>query len=143
MTYLYLSLSLRSTKMLLDFWRPALGFRSSLLVWDIFRLRTVEEVESWSFVRFLSHLWAFPKEEEEIAERTKREGYERNPRIENLKKLPASGFVAAGLLFILYFIPPQELTLGMPRLQYHLYCNTLGYAVSGCKVDVLDVALIS
>ena len=54
----------RSGVMLLDFWRPALGFRSALLVWDIFHIRTREEVESWNPFRFFCHLWAFPKEEE-------------------------------------------------------------------------------
>jgi hypothetical protein len=74
--------------MLLDFWRPALGFRSALLVWDIFKIRTKEEVEGWNFNRFLAHLWAFPMEEEDIAERERKEGFKRDPRIQNIKGMP-------------------------------------------------------
>ncbi|KDN45955.1 hypothetical protein K437DRAFT_256370 [Tilletiaria anomala UBC 951] len=108
--------------MLLDFWRPALGFRTSLLTWDIFIIRTREEVESWSFPRFLAHLWAFPKEEEVIAERERIEGRKRNPRLENLKGMPT----VIVMFFLLYFIPPYEYTIGMSRLKYHIYCDILG-----------------
>lgn len=116
--------------MLLDFWRPALGFRSSMLVWDIWNIRTREEVNSWNFFRFLAHLWAFPKEEDEIEERTKREGYARNPRIENLKGYPKVLCEFVALLLTLYFIPPFELTKGMSQLAYHAYCDMLGLSVS-------------
>ncbi|KAJ1018000.1 hypothetical protein NDA13_006608 [Ustilago tritici] len=85
----------RSGVMLLDFWRPALGFRSCLLVWDIFHIRTYHEVSSWSFVRFFAQLWTFPKELDEIAERTAEEGYQRNARMENLKGMPRVAVEAA------------------------------------------------
>lgn len=116
--------------MLLDFWRPALGFRSSLLIWDIFHIRTRPEVESWNFARFLAQLWAFPKELDEIEERAQKEGFKRDPRWENLKGMPKVAVEAVLLLATLYFIPPQELTVGMNRLSYHLYCDMLGLSVS-------------
>ncbi|CAO1619174.1 unnamed protein product [Parajaminaea phylloscopi] len=119
----------RSGVMLLDFWRPALGFRSALLVWDIFHIRTREEVNSWNWPRFFCHLWAFPKEEEEIAERTKEEGYQRDPRWENLKGMPKVVIEGAVLLLTLYVIPPAELTVGMNRFSYHAYCDALGLSI--------------
>ncbi|CAO1629837.1 unnamed protein product [Sympodiomycopsis kandeliae] len=119
----------RSGVMLLDFWRPALGFRSALLAWDIFHIRTREEVNSWNPARFFCHLWAFPMEEEEIAERTKREGFERDPRIQNMKGLPKVILEGGVLLLTLYFIPPAELTVGMSRVAYHAYCDTLGLSI--------------
>lgn len=119
----------RSGVMLLDFWKPALGFRSALLVWDIFHIRTREEVNSWNPGRFFCHLWAFPKEEEELAERTEREGYARSARWENLKGMPKVVIEGAILLGTLYFIPPGELTLGMSRFAYHAYCDTLGLSI--------------
>ncbi|PWN53725.1 hypothetical protein IE53DRAFT_383765 [Violaceomyces palustris] len=115
--------------MLLDFWRPALGFRSSMLVWDIFRIRTREEVNSWSFARFFAQLWTFPKELDEIEERTREEGFERDARIENLKGMPKVAVEAIAMLFCLYFIPPYELTKDMSQIAYHAYCDTLGLTI--------------
>ncbi|KAJ9480360.1 hypothetical protein PHBOTO_003619 [Pseudozyma hubeiensis] len=119
----------RSGVMLLDFWRPALGFRTCLLVWDIFHIRTVEEVKSWSFARFFAQLWTFPKELDEIAERTAEEGYERNARIENLKGMPKVAIEAIAMFGALYFIPPYELTRNMSQLAYHCYCDALGVCI--------------
>lgn len=119
----------RSGVMLLDFWRPALGFRSALLAWDIFHIRTRDEVNSWNPARFFCHLWAFPMEEEDIAERTKREGFARDARIQNLKGLPKVILEGGILLLTLYFIPPAELTVGMSRVAYHSYCDTLGLSI--------------
>jgi hypothetical protein len=119
----------RSGVMLLDFWRPALGFRSALLVWDIFHIRTREEVNSWNPARFFCHLWAFPKEEQEIIERAEKEGKTRNARIENLKGMPKVLIEGGLLLLTLYFIPPVELTVGMSRIAYHAYCDTLGLSI--------------
>ncbi|CDU25892.1 uncharacterized protein SPSC_06063 [Sporisorium scitamineum] len=119
----------RSGVMLLDFWRPALGFRSCLLVWDIFHIRTVQEVNSWSFARFFAQLWTFPKELDEIAERTAEEGYERNARIENLKGMPKVAIEFFAMFATLYFIPPYELTRNMSQLAYHCYCDALGVCI--------------
>ncbi|EPQ29160.1 uncharacterized protein PFL1_03447 [Pseudozyma flocculosa PF-1] len=115
--------------MLIDFWKPALGFRSSLLVWDIFQIRSVPEVESWGFARFFAQLWTFPKELDEIEERTREEGYARNPRIENIKGMPKVAVEAVALLVTLYFIPPYELTKDMSQLAYHCYCDALGLSI--------------
>ncbi|KAN0060299.1 hypothetical protein ACQY0O_007628 [Thecaphora frezii] len=115
--------------MLLDFFRPALGFRSSLLAWDIFHIRSVQEVESWSFARFFAQLWTFPKELDEIEERTREEGYARNARIENLKGMPRVACEAVALFLTLYFIPPFELTKDMSQLAYHCYCDALGLSI--------------
>jgi len=112
--------------MLLDFWRPALGFRSALLVWDIFKIRTKEEVEGWNFNRFLAHLWAFPMEEEDIAERERKEGFKRDPRIQNIKGMPKVAIEFFLMFGLLYFIPPYELTMTMHTLQRHIYCDILG-----------------
>ncbi|CAO1616032.1 unnamed protein product [Jaminaea pallidilutea] len=119
----------RSGVMLLDFWRPALGFRSALLVWDIFHIRTREEVNSWNPARFFCHLWAFPMEEEEIAQRTKDEGFARDPRWQNLKGMPKVVIEGAVLLLTLYVIPPAELTVGMNKFSYHAYCDALGLSI--------------
>lgn len=119
----------RSGVMLLDFWRPALGFRSCLLVWDIFHIRSVEEVNSWSFARFFAQLWTFPKELDDIAERTKEEGYQRNARWENLKGMPKVAIEAIAMFGTLYFIPPFELTRNMSQLAYHCYCDALGLCI--------------
>ncbi|KIS66216.1 uncharacterized protein UMAG_05952 [Mycosarcoma maydis] len=119
----------RSGVMLLDFWRPALGFRSCLLVWDIFHIRTVQEVKSWSFARFFAQLWTFPKELDEIAERTAEEGYQRNARLENLKGMPKVAVEAVAMFGALYFIPPYELTRNMSQLAYHCYCDALGVCI--------------
>lgn len=119
----------RSGVMLLDFWRPALGFRSCLLVWDIFHIRTVQEVNSWSFARFFAQLWTFPKELDEIAERTAQEGYKRNARIENLKGMPKVAVEFFAMFATLYFIPPYELTRNMSQLAYHCYCDMLGLCI--------------
>lgn len=119
----------RSGVMLLDFWRPALGFRSCLLVWDIFHIRTYHEVSSWSFVRFFAQLWTFPKELDEIAERTAEQGYQRNARMENLKGMPRVAVEAVAMFGTLYFIPPYELTRKMSQLAYHFYCDMLGICI--------------
>jgi hypothetical protein len=119
----------RSGVMLLDFWRPALGFRSSLLVWDIFHIRTHDEVRSWSFARFFAQLWTFPKELDDLAERAKEEGYERNARWENLKGMPKVAVEAVAMFGTLYFIPPFELTRNMSQLAYHGYCDALGLCI--------------
>lgn len=119
----------RSGVMLLDFWRPALGFRSCLLVWDVFHIRSVAEVESWSFARFFAQLWTFPKELDEIHDRTAEEGFERNARIENLKGMPKVAVEAVAMFGALYFIPPFELTRNMSQLAYHCYCDALGVCI--------------
>lgn len=116
--------------MLLDFWKPALGFRSCLLVWDIFNIRTQEEVASWSGARFFCHLWAFPKEEEEIEERAQEEGFKRNARWENAKGMPKVAMEGVLLLISLYIIPPYEATRNMSQFAYHCYCDALGFSVS-------------
>jgi len=115
--------------MMLDFWRPALGFRSALLVYDVFHLRRRDEVNSWNFARFLCALWAFPKEEDDIEERTILEGYKRNARWENIKGYPKVVFEGALFLLSLYMIPPLELTKHMSQLQYHIYCECLGFSI--------------
>lgn len=119
----------RSGVMLLDFWRPALGFRSCLLVWDIFHIRTYEEVKNWSFARFFAQLWTFPKELDEIAQRTAQEGYQRNARLENLKGMPKVAVEAVAMFGALYFIPPYELTRNMSQFAYHCYCDALGVCI--------------
>ncbi|PWN88676.1 hypothetical protein FA10DRAFT_272938 [Acaromyces ingoldii] len=115
--------------MLLDFWKPALGFRSCLLVWDIFQIRTREEVQSWNFARFFCHLWAFPLEEEEIAERDRDEGFHRSARVQNAKGLPKVLIEGIVLLLTLYIVPPYELTKNMSQLAYHCYCDALGLSI--------------
>lgn len=116
--------------LLLDFWKPALGFRSCLLVWDIFHIRTREEVASWSFARFYCHLWAFPKEEEEIKERDEEEGFHRSAFIQNAKGMPKVLVEGVLLLLTLYVVPPYELTKDMSQFAYHCYCDALGMSVS-------------
>jgi hypothetical protein len=115
--------------MLLDFWKPALGFRSCLLVWDIFNIRTRPEVNGWSFARFFCHLWAFPKEEEEIEERAKEEGFKRSAIVENAKGLPKVALEGVLMLMTLYLIPPYELTKNMSQFAYHCYCDMLGFCI--------------
>lgn len=119
----------RSGVMLLDFWRPALGFRSCLLVWDIFHIRTVEEVNSWSFARFFAQLWTFPKELDDLAEREAEEGFKRNARWENLKGMPKVAVEAVAMFSCLYLIPPVELTHNMSQFAYHCYCYALGLCI--------------
>lgn len=65
----------------------------------------------------------------EIAERTREEGYERNPRWENLKGMPKVLIEGTILLLTLYVIPPAELTVGMSRIAYHAYCDSLGLSI--------------
>jgi hypothetical protein len=101
-----------------------------VLVWDIFHIRTREEVSSWSIPRFYCHLWAFPKEEEEIEEREAKEGFKRSAIIENAKGMPKVLIEGFLLLLSLYFVPPYELTKNMSQLAYHLYCDALGVSVS-------------
>lgn len=101
-----------------------------MLVWDIFHIRTREEVEAWSIPRFFCHLWAFPKEEEEIAERALDEGFERSAIVENAKGMPKVVVEGVLLLLTLYIVPPYELTKNMSQLAYHCYCDALGLSVS-------------
>jgi hypothetical protein len=101
-----------------------------VLVWDIFHIRTREEVASWSIPRFFCHLWAFPKEEEEIAERTKEEGFKRSAIVENAKGMPKVFCEGVLLLLSLYIVPPYELTKDMSQFAYHCYCDALGVSVS-------------
>lgn len=120
----------RSGVMIFDFWRPALGFRSALLAWDVFVLRDVEEVYSWSIGRFIAHLWTFPVEETELAEREKAEGRVRNARLEGLKVMPRVLLQFCTVFFgLLYFVPTQEQIDNMPRLPYHLYSFLLGFDI--------------
>lgn len=119
----------RSGVMLLDFWRPALGFRSCLLVWDIFHIRSKEEVESWSFARFFAQLWMFPMEVDDIKDREAEEGFKRDARIQNLKGLPKVSVEAFLMFATLYIIPPYELTKDMSQLAFHLYCYALGTSI--------------
>lgn len=103
--------------------------RYPVLVWDIFNIRTREEVESWSAPRFFCHLWAFPKEEDEIAERTREEGYQRSAVWENAKGMPKVMVEGTMLLLTLYLVPPYELTRNMSQFAYHCYCNALGFCI--------------
>lgn len=119
----------RSGVMLLDFWRPALGFRSCLLVWDIFHIRSTQEVESWSFARFFAQLWMFPMELDDLADREAEEGFKRDARIQNLKGMPKVAVEAFLMFGTLYIIPPYELTKDMSQLAYHCYCYGLGISV--------------
>lgn len=109
---------------------PTCGcFAFPVLVWDIFNIRTKEEVNSWSAPRFFCHLWAFPKEEEEIAERAQEEGFKRNAVWENAKGMPKVLIEGVLLLLTLYLIPPYKLTRTMSQLSYHLYCDAMGFSV--------------
>ncbi|KAL9932633.1 hypothetical protein V8E36_008332 [Tilletia maclaganii] len=132
------TLTPQSGAMLLDFFRPALGFRTALLTWDIFILRPVEEVEAWHPFNFFAQLWAFPRELDEIAIRTEKEGYQRNPRIENLKRLPKVAVELVILMLSLYFVPPYELTKNMSQLAFHCYNDILGVCILMALAAICD-----
>lgn len=87
-------------------------------------------MQSWNFARFFCHLWAFPLEEEEIAERDRDEGFHRSARVQNAKGLPKVLIEGIVLLLTLYIVPPYELTKNMSQLAYHCYCDALGLSVS-------------
>lgn len=108
--------------MLMNYLRPALAFRSSLIIWDIFCIREPQEVLSWSFELFEAHLWFFPYEKTQLEARYEKEGIRRNPRIESLKRLPL-GFAQMFLSFFLtLFFPPWETISTMRWYKFHLYC---------------------
>ncbi|WFD04398.1 hypothetical protein MOBT1_003107 [Malassezia obtusa] len=116
----------RGQSAVFNFFRPAIGFRSSLLAWDIFQIRPMHEVKSWSRTLFVAHLWFFPKEEEQLAEREKREGFKRDPRIQSLKQLPVGLVQFFFALLLLLTIPPKEVYANMHWLTYRVYCFTFG-----------------
>ncbi|KAK0569439.1 hypothetical protein OC861_000927 [Tilletia horrida] len=132
------TLTPQSGAMLLDFFRPALGFRSALLVWDIFILRPVPEVESWHPFQFFAQLWAFPRELDEIAVRTEREGYQRNPRMENLKRMPKVLVELIILILSLYVVPPYEYTKNMSQIAFHFYNDALGISILMALAAICD-----
>lgn len=127
---LWPALTGQSGALMFDFWKPSLGFRSALLTWDIFRLREVDEVYSWSFNRFMAHLWGFPIEEQELAEREKIEGHHRSARWESFKAFPGILAKFFMLFFVfLYFVPTKDMVDAMPRMRYHLYSYLMGFDV--------------
>ncbi|KAK0519121.1 hypothetical protein OC834_007491 [Tilletia horrida] len=128
----------QSGAMLLDFFRPALGFRSALLIWDVFMLRPVEEVNSWHPFQFFAQIWAFPRELDEIAVRSEREGYVRSPRIENLKRMPKVLLELVILILTLYVVPPYEYTKNMSQLAFHLYNDALGVSILMALAAICD-----
>ncbi|KAE8210666.1 hypothetical protein CF327_g5479 [Tilletia walkeri] len=128
----------QSGAMLLDFFKPALGFRSSLLIWDVFMLRPVEEVESWHPFQFFAQIWAFPLELDEIAARTEKEGYQRSPRLQNLKRMPKVLVELAILISTLYIVPPYELTRNMSQLAFHCYSYGLGMSILMALAAICD-----
>lgn len=70
------------------------------------------------------------REEDDIEERNILEGRKRNARWENAKGYPKVVFEGTLFLLSLYMIPPLELTKDMTQLQYHAYCEVLGFSVS-------------
>ncbi|CAD6885287.1 unnamed protein product [Tilletia laevis] len=132
------SLTPMSGAMLLDFFKPALGFRSALLVWDVFMLRPLEEVNSWHPFQFFAQLWAFPLELDEVALRTEREGYQRSPRIQNLKRMPTVMIELILLILTLYIVPPYEYTRNMSQLAFHCYSYALGFSILMALAAICD-----
>ncbi|WFD41479.1 hypothetical protein MPSI1_000108 [Malassezia psittaci] len=112
-----------------NFLRPAVGFRSGLLVWDIFQIRSVEEVESWSWAMFIAHLWLFPTEPEQIEERVRKTGRRRNPRIQSLMNFPLGLVQGAFGLLLLLFVPPKSAAMQMNFIPYSFYCILMGMLV--------------
>ncbi|WFC97398.1 hypothetical protein MYAM1_000110 [Malassezia yamatoensis] len=113
----------------LNFLRPAVGFRSGLLVWDIFQIRTVEEVESWSCAMFIAHLWLFPTEPELIEERVRKTGKRRDPRVQSLLNFPLGLLQGAFGLLLLLFVPPKSAAMQMSFITYSFYCIMMGMLV--------------
>ncbi|SHO78227.1 Uncharacterized protein MSYG_2569 [Malassezia sympodialis ATCC 42132] len=100
-----------------NYLRAALAFRSSLLLWDIFMIRPVAEVRSWSAARTFAQVWLFPVE---VAVLAKRPGPQR-PRLHCLREV-GKGLVS--VLFVqlcLLFFPPIEVVREMPKYQYMCY----------------------
>lgn len=112
-----------------NFLRPAVGFRSSLLVWDLFQIRTVQEVQSWSIMRLVAHLWFFPMEQERIEERERHDGYKRDPRAQSLRNLPLGLVQGAVSLVLLLFVPPKAAYDEMHWLNRRCYCFLLGITI--------------
>lgn len=112
-----------------NFMRPAVGFRSSLLVWDLFQIRTVQEVQSWSCTRFVAHLWFFPMEQERIEERERQDGFKRNPRMQSLRNFPLGLVQGAASLVLLLFVPPKAVYDEMHWFNYRCYCFLLGITI--------------
>lgn len=111
----------RGETWLFNFFRPAIGFRSALLAWDIFQIRTVHEVQSWSFRLFVCHLWFFPVEEVQLREREQREGFKRCPRMQCLKQMAVGVVQGVFAVVLLLAVPPKEAKAQMRPLVYHIY----------------------
>jgi len=125
---------------LINFLRAALAFRSSLLIWDIFMIRPIAEVQSWSMARTFAQVWLFPVE---VADLAQRPGLQR-PRLQCLRGLGMGLVYLLFAQFVLLIFPPMEVVREMPKYQYmcHGYIMVIGLYVmlSSTGLLVMNVA---
>ncbi|WFD30682.1 hypothetical protein MSPP1_001704 [Malassezia sp. CBS 17886] len=115
---------------LFNFLRPAIVFRSSLLLWDIFHIRTTDEVLHWGLVMFLNHLYLFPVEDDELRRREERVGHRRSARYECAKDILLRGIPQALFgLPLLWLFPPGDVDASLPWLKRSLYHVPMAFAV--------------
>ncbi|PKI84488.1 hypothetical protein MVES1_001575 [Malassezia vespertilionis] len=114
---------------MLNFLRTGISFRTSLLAWDIMQIRDVEEVKSWSYFKFISHLWLFPMEENQIEARRQKLGYEPNARIECLKQIPEGLVHLAIAGVLLFFVPPASVYDSLDLLPSVVHNILVGFLI--------------
>lgn len=114
---------------LINYLRPAAGFRSALLLWDIFQIRSVEEVQSWSLSRFYSQLFLMPREKKEVDELRKDPSSPYNPRLICLKNLLESFIYVFVALLLCPLFPPKEVMGLFPWHKYMIHSLFMGVAL--------------
>lgn len=116
------------TTAMINYVRAALAFRTSLLAWDMFMIRTREEVARWSFFDTHSHLWLMPIEEEDIAFRAAK-GIKYTPRLTSLVNvLQSSVLCVFSLLLGPAFPPPDQLSV-QPWASYFINAYIMAHVL--------------
>ncbi|KEI42861.1 uncharacterized protein L969DRAFT_84751 [Mixia osmundae IAM 14324] len=106
----------------IDFGMPAYGFLGSLHIVEVFLLRNPKELESWSFRKFYTTIFTFPREE----------NLSPNPRWENLKALGGCGLKFLMVNILLYAAPPPEIMAQVDsKFAFIGYNSILGLCVLG------------
>ncbi|WFD27693.1 hypothetical protein MNAN1_002697 [Malassezia nana] len=114
------SLVLHGQSALINFLRAALAFRTSLLVWDIFTIRTPAEVQSWSMARTFAQLWLFPVEVDDLPPDEPADAPGRT-RLRCLQGIAEGLVYMVGAQLFLPLFPPMEVVRVMPKYQYMIY----------------------
>ena len=89
--------------------RAAIAFRFSLLTWDMFEIRSREEVQKWTFPITYSHLTLLPVEKADLDEFKRVKGYPRNQRLASLKKVPSAALSLVVSQLLLPFFTPRQM----------------------------------